>query len=84
VLKDEKDGSSVAKVVVAQVKFTALLLPGGTVKVTGLPFDIAADINADKKLVDEELVKLAATSFGNKKKKKKNKKKKTDAAAAAE
>jgi len=60
---------------VAQFKFTVLLLPGGTKKITGLPFG-----DAEKRIVsacevkDEELKKLLASSANPKKNKKKAKK----------
>lgn len=72
----EKEGE-----IVAHIKFTALLLPNGTVRITGLPTD-PANFVTDKKVTDEALVKLLATN-PNKKKKKKNKKKKKKAAAPA-
>merc|ERR1712048_1148119 len=59
---------------VAQFKFTVLLLPGGTKKITGLPFG-----DAEKQLVtacevkDEDLKKLLSASANPKKKKKKAK-----------
>jgi curved DNA binding protein len=68
---------------VAQFKFTVLLLPGGTKKITGL------DINKDQvastlSVQDEDLKKLLASSANPKKKKKNTKKdgdeKKEDAA----
>merc|ERR1712151_328491 len=60
---------------VAQFKFTVLLLPGGTKKITGLPLG-----TAEKQLVtacevkDEDLKKLLSASANPKKKKKKEKK----------
>jgi len=60
---------------VAQFKFTVLLLPGGTKKITGLPLG-----DAEQKLVtacevkNEELKKLLAASANPKKKNKKSKK----------
>merc|ERR1719471_818385 len=59
---------------VAQFKFTCLLLPTGTLKITGLPFDMST-LRTDKKVEDEDLKKLLATRFGKRKKKKKKKKK---------
>eukprot|EP00918_Siedleckia_nematoides_P018072 GHVU01038685.1.p1 GENE.GHVU01038685.1~~GHVU01038685.1.p1 ORF type:complete len:408 (+),score=118.73 GHVU01038685.1:105-1328(+) len=56
---------------VAQFKMTVLLLPGGTKKVTGLPFDQEACIKSDRKIADEEIVKLLQSSAGGSKKKKK-------------
>merc|ERR1719231_1153286 len=46
---------------VAQFKFTVLLLPGGTKKITGLPFTQGEQLPAEPPK-DEELVKLLATS----------------------
>lgn len=63
----EKEGDHVA-----HVKFTAALMPNGTLKLAGVPH---AAQNSEKKLTDPELAALLATSVGNKKKKKKNKKK---------
>merc|ERR1711972_287662 len=60
---------------VAQFKFTVLLLPGGTKKITGLPLG-----DGEKQLVtacevkDEDLKKLLSASANPKKKKKKEKK----------
>lgn len=59
---------------VAQFKFTCLLLPTGTLKITGLPLDIS-QVKSDKQVEDEELKNLLATRFGKRKKKKKKKKK---------
>lgn len=59
---------------VAQVKFTAALLPGGTVRITYAPVD-TSECETEYKVTDEELTKLLATS-AEKKKKKNNKKKK--------
>jgi curved DNA binding protein len=66
----EKEGE-----LVAHCKFTALLLPNGTIRVaeSGLA---TTHFESEHKLTDEELVKLLAKSAGNKKKKN-NKKKKT-------
>jgi len=66
---------------VAQFKFTVLLLPGGTKKVTGLELGPLKDQAASTKSVqDEDLKKLLATSANPKKaKKKKEEKKKEDA-----
>lgn len=66
---------------VAQFKFTVLLLPGGTKRITGLPLG-----NLDTQLVsscsvqDEGLKKLLASSSNPKKQKKKKKEGKADAA----
>jgi len=63
---------------VAQVKFTALLLPSGTIKLTGLNFD-RSKLKTSVELKDEGLLKTLSSSTkaaGAKKKKKNNKKKK--------
>merc|ERR1711920_789803 len=68
--------------IVAQFKFTVLLLPGGTKKITGLPLG-----NLEKQLVsslsvqNEDMKKLLATSANPKKAKKKKKDDKKDGAA---
>lgn len=60
---------------VAQFKFTVLLLPGGTKKVTGLELGPLKDQAASSKSVkDEDLRKLLATSANPKKAKKKKEK----------
>eukprot|EP00928_Gymnodinium_smaydae_P074340 TRINITY_DN573_c0_g2_i1.p2 TRINITY_DN573_c0_g2~~TRINITY_DN573_c0_g2_i1.p2 ORF type:complete len:412 (-),score=135.55 TRINITY_DN573_c0_g2_i1:116-1264(-) len=60
---------------VAQFKFTVLLLPGGTKKITGLPLGAAAERLATAcEVKDEELKKLLASSANPKKNKKKAKK----------
>jgi len=66
---------------VAQFKFTVLLLPGGTKKITGLDFGPLKDLAASAKSVqDEDLKKLLASSANPKKaKKKKEKEGKDDA-----
>jgi len=66
---------------VAHVKFTALLLPNGTIKVCG-PTITPDQFTTEKKIEDAGLVALLATSANKKKKKKKNNKKKKKAAAA--
>jgi len=62
---------------VAHVKFTVLLLPSGTLKITGLPLD-RSKIKTQVVLKDEGILKTLSTSAkaGAKKKKKKPKKKK--------
>lgn len=60
---------------VAQFKFTVLLLPGGTKKVTGLPGEVV--MNQAKTLhaiEDEDLRKLLATSVATSRKPKKKRK----------
>jgi len=59
--------------IVAQFKFTTLLMPNGPLRITGLPFDVA-QYESDKKVEDEEILKVLATST-SKKSKKRNKKK---------
>jgi len=57
--------------VVAQFKFTVLLMPAGSHKITGLPFDPTL-FESENKIEDEDLKKLLATGVNpNKKKKKK-------------
>lgn len=75
--------------IVAQFKFTVLLLPGGTKKVAGLPFtsagnrvfvlklflwNFSAQFETDKSVKNEELKALLAQSANPKKNKKKSKK----------
>jgi len=72
----EKDGQFVA-----QFKFTVLLLPGGTKKITGLALgDLEKQVVSAHAVKDEELKKLLASSCNPKK----QKKKKTKDAGAAE
>lgn len=61
---------------VAQFKFTVLLLPGGTKRITGLPFSerFATSLSVQ----DEDLKKLLATSANPKSNKNKKKKKAKD------
>ena len=61
----EKDGKTIV-----QFKYTVLLLPSGTKKVTGLPFSQASQFVTEKKL-EGELAALLATSMNPKKLKKK-------------
>lgn len=58
------------KEVVAQFKFTVLLLPGGTKKITGLPLN-EAEVASSLSIQDEDLKKLLASSANPTKKKKK-------------
>merc|ERR1712086_1023262 len=54
---------------VAQFKFTVLLLPGGTKKITGLPFGtLETQAITSKKVEDEDLKKLLSSSANPKKK----------------
>jgi len=66
--------------IVAQFKFTTLLMPNGPLRITGLPFDVA-QYESEKKIDDEEILKVLAQST-SKKSKKKNKKKQAKKAAA--
>eukprot|EP00742_Colponemidia_sp_Colp-10_P000157 GILJ01000176.1.p1 GENE.GILJ01000176.1~~GILJ01000176.1.p1 ORF type:complete len:403 (-),score=103.08 GILJ01000176.1:80-1177(-) len=62
---------------VAQFKFTVLLLPGGTTKITGLP--LTQQLTSEHKVEDPEVLSLLQKST-NKRKQKKNRKKKAAAA----
>mmetsp|Transcript_40049 Transcript_40049/g.128475 ORF Transcript_40049/g.128475 Transcript_40049/m.128475 type:complete len:276 (+) Transcript_40049:435-1262(+) len=63
----EKDGE-----VVAQFKFTVLLLPGGTKKITGLPLGpLEKQVVSALSVKDEDMKKLLASSANPKKQKKK-------------
>merc|ERR1711972_1273093 len=63
----EKDGETIA-----QFKFTVLLLPGGTKRITGLPLGVLEKQLAPScKVENEEMKKLLATSANPKKAKKK-------------
>lgn len=64
----EKEGQFVAK-----FKFTVLLLPGGTKKITGLPVN-ETQVKSSMAVQDEAMKKLLATSTNPKKKKKSTKK----------
>lgn len=69
---------------VAQFKFTVLLLPGGTKRITGLPLGkLEAQAATSKSVEDEDLKKLLRTSL-NPKKKKAGAKAKAKASAEAE
>merc|ERR1712187_1070281 len=71
----EKDGQFVA-----QFKFTVLLLPGGTKKITGLPLgDLEKQVKSACTVQDEEMKKLLASSANPKKQKKKKTAAKEDA-----
>jgi len=65
----EKEGQ-----VVAKFKFTLLLLPGGTKKITGLPL-ADGQVASTMEVKDEDLKKLLASSANPTKKKKKSAKK---------
>jgi len=66
--------------ITAHVKFTAMILPGGTARTTKGPFTAAHGVNIAEKLQDADLKALLATSANKKKKKKKKNKKKSPAA----
>jgi len=71
--------------IVAQFKFTTLLMPNGPLRITGLPFDVT-QYESDKKIEDEEIQKILSTSTSkksNKKKKKRAAKKATEEATEA-
>jgi len=62
------------KEIVAQFKFTALLLPGGTKRITGLPLGkLEQQLAPQNSVEDPELKKLLATSANPTSKKKKKK-----------
>jgi len=69
----EKEGD-----IVAHFKYTILLMPNGTLKISGLDAPFAS---SEKKCEDEDVLKVMSKSMA-KKKKKRNKKKKGGAAAA--
>jgi len=56
---------------VAQFKMTVLLLPGGTKKITGLPFTQCPIVKSDYQIENEDIKKLLSTSANPKKAKKK-------------
>jgi curved DNA binding protein len=60
--------------VVAQFKYTILLMPSGTHQITGLPVDLAS-FKSEHSVKDETLKELLATSIDIKAKKKKSKSK---------
>jgi len=64
---------------VAQFKFTVLMLPGGTMKVAGIP--LSQEVTSEHKVEDPELSAILALSTNRKTQKKRNKKKSTKAAA---
>jgi len=68
---------------VAQFKFTILLMPSGTHKITGLPI-VADQFESEYKIEDEDLKIALATSLDNKKKKNKSKAKNAGDAAVSE
>jgi curved DNA binding protein len=71
--------------IVAQFKFTTLLMPNGPMRITGLPFD-GAHYESEHKIEDEEINKILASSASRKSNKKKKKKaaKKAQAEATGE
>jgi hypothetical protein len=64
----EKEGE-----VVAHLKYTVLMMASGVMKITDVPLDLTK-IKTEKKIEDEEILKILSQSAG--KKKKRNKKKK--------
>lgn len=56
--------------IVAQFKYTVLLMPNGPQKITGLPFDPTA-FETENKIVDEEVKKILSSSTKTKSNKKK-------------
>lgn len=60
---------------VAHVKFTVLLLPSGTSKITGVELPTGLYVSAEDKVLSEELQALLAEEQATKKKKKSKKKK---------
>ena len=60
---------------VAHVKFTVLLLPSGTSKITGIELPTGLYVSGEDKVVSEELQALLAEEQAAKKKKKNKKKK---------
>merc|ERR1712185_230969 len=67
------------KEVVAQFKFTVLLLPGGTKRITGLPLGkLESQLAPANSVQDENLKKLLASSANPKKQKKQKKDKAKD------
>lgn len=66
---------------VAEFKYTVLLMPNGTMKITGLPVDIES-YQTENSIVDEAIKSLLALSVTKKKKKKKTAAKKTGAKEA--
>jgi len=74
VLKEKPDE------MVAQFKFTVLLLPGGTKKITGLPLGkLETQLVAQNKVEDPDMIKLLKSSANPKKQKKKTTAKEGDA-----
>lgn len=72
----EKDGEFVA-----EFKYTVLLMPNGTMKITGLPLEIE-NFQTENQIVDEAIKNLISLSLASKKKKKKKTTKKAGAAGA--
>jgi hypothetical protein len=67
---------------VAHFKYTVLLLPGGTKKITGIDFAQAQVLPTAGPVKDEEILKLLMTSAKPKKNKKKKAKEAADDGAA--
>jgi curved DNA binding protein len=68
---------------VAEFKYTVLLMPNGTMKITGLPLELDS-YQTENSITDEALKNLLISSLSTKKKKKKKAKKAGDAKAGAE
>lgn len=65
----EKEGEYVA-----EFKYTALLMPNGTMKITGIPLELE-NYQTENQIMDENIKNLLALSLNKKKKKKKTAKK---------
>lgn len=74
----EKEGEYVA-----EFKFTVLLMPNGTMKISGIPLDVDS-YQTENSITDEAIKNLLALSLTTKKKKKKKSGKKTDKAAGGD
>lgn len=71
----EKEGEFVA-----EFKFTVLVMPNNTMKITGLPIDLDC-YQTDNSITDEAIKSLLALSLVTKKKKTKSKAKKSEGEA---
>lgn len=71
----EKDGEFVA-----EFKYTVLIMPNGTMKITGIPLDVES-YQTENQIVDETIKNLITLSLASKKKKKKKSGKKGEAGA---
>lgn len=74
----EKEGEFVA-----EFKYTVLIMPNGTMKITGIPLDLEL-YQSDKQITDEAIKNLLALSLSSKKKKKKKSVKKAGTAKPGE